>query len=193
MTRRISPASFLPDAFFCSKQKNKTTSLRMWFCGAEGGIISQACGREMRPHGIAVSDSGAKNSPPDCFLHAPHPLRVRIPQKQKTRTPDGVLVFWRRRGDSNPRTVLPAYSLSRGAPYSHLGTSAWLQVVSGYGGEKGGGESGIRTHGSCESPVFKTGSLNHSDISPHRFQSEAMFIVPYSHRYVNIQNQKVFH
>ena len=32
--------------------------------------------------------------------------------------------FWRRRGDSNPRTVLPAYSLSRGAPYSHLGTSA---------------------------------------------------------------------
>ena len=34
--------------------------------------------------------------------------------------------FWRRRGDSNPRTVLPAYSLSRGAPYSHLGTSAWL-------------------------------------------------------------------
>ena len=33
---------------------------------------------------------------------------------------------WRRRGDSNPRTVLPAYSLSRGAPYSHLGTSAWL-------------------------------------------------------------------
>ena len=132
MTRRISPASFLPDAFFCSKQKNKTTSLRMWFCGAEGGIISQACGREMRPHGIAVSDFGAKNSPPDCFLHAPHPLRVRIPQKQKTRTPDGVLVFWRRRGDSNPRTVLPAYSLSRGAPYSHLGTSAWLQVWVNY-------------------------------------------------------------
>ena len=30
-----------------------------------------------------------------------------------------------------------------------------------------GGEGGIRTHGPCGSPVFKTGSLNHSDISPH--------------------------
>ena len=29
-----------------------------------------------------------------------------------------------------------------------------------------GGEDGIRTHGSDESPVFKTGSLNHSDTSP---------------------------
>ena len=35
----------------------------------------------------------------------------------------------------------------------------WLEM-------KSGGESGIRTHGSFESPVFKTGSLNHSDISP---------------------------
>ena len=30
-----------------------------------------------------------------------------------------------------------------------------------------------------ESPVFKTGSLNHSDISPHLFQSEARTILPY--------------
>ena len=29
-----------------------------------------------------------------------------------------------------------------------------------------GGEGGIRTHGSCESLVFKTSSLNHSDTSP---------------------------
>ena len=29
-----------------------------------------------------------------------------------------------------------------------------------------GGEDGIRTHGSNESPVFKTGSLNRSDTSP---------------------------
>ena len=33
-------------------------------------------------------------------------------------------------------------------------------------GESIGGESGIRTHGSRESLVFKTSSLNHSDISP---------------------------
>ena len=30
-----------------------------------------------------------------------------------------------------------------------------------------GGEGGIRTHGSFESPVFKTGSLNRSDTSPY--------------------------
>ena len=32
--------------------------------------------------------------------------------------------------------------------------------------ENFGGEGGIRTHGSCESLVFKTSSLNHSDTSP---------------------------
>ena len=31
-----------------------------------------------------------------------------------------------------------------------------------------GGEGGIRTHGSFESLVFKTSSLNRSDTSPHR-------------------------
>ena len=30
-----------------------------------------------------------------------------------------------------------------------------------------GGEGGIRTHGSCESLVFKTSSLNHSDTPPN--------------------------
>ena len=33
-----------------------------------------------------------------------------------------------------------------------------------------GGESGIRTHGSCESLVFKTSSLNRSDISPYKLR-----------------------
>ena len=40
-----------------------------------------------------------------------------------------------------------------------MGTSAHYK--------KGGGESGIRTHGRCDTPpVFKTGSFNRSDISP---------------------------
>ena len=33
---------------------------------------------------------------------------------------------WRRRWDLNPCTLLHAYSLSRGAPYSHLGTSPFI-------------------------------------------------------------------
>ena len=36
-----------------------------------------------------------------------------------------------------------------------------------------------------ESPVFKTGSLNHSDISPHLFQSEANKIIPHRTPFVN--------
>ena len=36
-----------------------------------------------------------------------------------------------------------------------------------------------------ESPVFKTGSLNHSDISPHLVQSEANKIIPYPSAFVN--------
>ena len=76
----------------------------------------------------------------------------------------------------NPRCGFPHYSLSRGAPsatwvllqvqsykrYLHF----LLKVLSQCCRKRSGGESGIRTHGSCESPVFKTGSLNHSDISP---------------------------
>ena len=59
-------------------------------------------------------------------------------------------------------------------------------------GMKGGGESGIRTHGSFESPVFKTGSLNHSDISPHLFQSEAKLILPYLGRFVKGKRPYLF-
>ena len=72
---------------------------------------------------------------------------------------------WRGRRDLNPRTVLPAYSLSRGAPSAtwvlpRVENIEMMKLLSG-------GESGIRTHGPCGSPVFKTGSLNHSDISPN--------------------------
>ena len=68
-----------------------------------------------------------------------------------------VVSFWRRRRDLNPRAGYPTYSLSRGAP-SPLGYFSMVNII--------GGEREIRTPGSFESPVFKTGSLNHSDISP---------------------------
>ena len=46
-----------------------------------------------------------------------------------------------------------------------------------------GGEGGIRTHGSCESPVFKTGSLNHSDTSP--CLNDSLNIIPQLIDFVN--------
>ncbi len=55
--------------------------------------------------------------------------RKDFQKKQKNQTEKSGFI-WRRRGDSNPRTVLPAYSLSRGAPYSHLGTSYFCMAAS---------------------------------------------------------------
>ena len=74
----------------------------------------------------------------------------------------------------NPRDGYPPYALSRGASSANLSKSpdeVWYYyekmrsetaVLKRYGGE-----GGIRTHGSCESLVFKTSSLNHSDTSPY--------------------------
>ena len=103
------------------------------------------------------------------------PLYLAVPQRAATmlilfkkENPKEIIleVFWRRRRDLNPRTVLPAYSLSRGAP-----SATWVllhgcsyftdSVVCIWRREW---DSNPRLL--AESPVFKTGSLNHSDISP---------------------------
>ena len=74
---------------------------------------------------------------------------------------------WTYGGEGGIRTlapVTPAYSLSRGAPYSHLGTSPQDAIV----GERcwrREWDSNPRCFSA--SPVFKTGSLNRSDISPY--------------------------
>ncbi len=51
--------------------------------------------------------------------HSPSP-----PNKKEIRM---YLFFWRRRRDSNSRTSFPAYSLSRGAPSTYLGTSPYIK------------------------------------------------------------------
>ena len=40
----------------------------------------------IHPCGIAAADFAPKNSPPDCFLHGAHPLRVRIPTPKNKNT-----------------------------------------------------------------------------------------------------------
>ena len=76
---------------------------------------------------------------------------------------------WRRLRDLNPRDGYPPYALSRGASSANLSKSpdeVWYYYEKcSY--KRYGGEGGIRTHGSCESLVFKTSSLNHSDTSPY--------------------------
>ena len=51
--------------------------------------------------------------------------------------------------------VIPVYSLSRGAPYSHLGISPYMAEMVGF-----------EPTGTCMPTVFKTASLDHSDTSP---------------------------
>src|SRR5439155_26968644 len=66
------------------------------------------------------------------------------------RTPDGF-----------PRTAFP---VRRHRPLGDLsGTS--LGASDGPGN---GGEGGIRTHGAHRTPLFESGTLNHSDTSPRR-------------------------
>ena len=59
------------------------------------------------------------------------------------------------------RTLLP----EQGSPFTTWVHLQGLRIT--VGGV--GGEDGIRTHGSDESPVFKTGSLNRSDTSPRLY------------------------
>ncbi len=47
---------------------------------------------------------------------------------------------------------------------------------------RSGGESGIRTHGSFESPDFKAGSLDHSDISPYLVRDAGETGTPWGRR-----------
>ena len=93
------------------------------------------------------------------------PLEIRIAK----RFFKGFL--WRRWRDSNSRAGFPTYALSRGASsptWVHLRVVTLNIVYSVLlPKRKDGGEGGIRTHGSLESPVFKTGSLNRSDTSPN--------------------------
>ena len=109
-------------------------------------------------------------------IPAAKPARVQILKLYKEKHPsqsDGCF-SWRRLRDLNPRDGYPPYALSRGASSANLSKSpdeVWYYyekmrsetaVLKRYGGE-----GGIRTHGSCESLVFKTSSLNHSDTSPY--------------------------
>ena len=78
----------------------------------------------------------------------------------------------RRRRDLNPRAARTAYTLSRGASSANLSTSP-CRNRTGYSivPQAGKMAEGVRfelTAPSRESPVFKTGSLNRSDIPPNR-------------------------
>ena len=72
----------VPRGFDRKEQKDRadTKRYRLYLGALEG--IRPACA-VLAPCGKAAADLTAKNSPPDCFLNAISPLRVRIPFKGK--------------------------------------------------------------------------------------------------------------
>ena len=73
----------------------------------------------------------------------------------------------RRRRDLNPRAAINDLLPFQGSPFSHLGTSPKLKHIHdiiGLTTKRRRWDSNPRPL--SESPVFKTGSLNHSDTSP---------------------------
>ena len=104
-----------------------------------------------------------------CLTRRPSWVQILELYKEKHPSQSDGCFSWRRLRDLNPRDGYPPYALSRGASSANLSKSpdeVWYYYEKcSY--KRYGGEGGIRTHGSCESLVFKTSSLNHSDTSPY--------------------------
>ena len=90
------------------------------------------------PYGVSCfldrcTRPGYATPPYACDIFYAHPLTLGHPFPSTGRTwfiihkssEDAIFSSWRRGRDSNPRAGFPTYSLSRTAPYSHLGTSPY--------------------------------------------------------------------
>ena len=71
---------------------------------------------------------------------------------------------WRRRRDLNPRAGIPTYTLSRGAPSAKLGYFSTCRNCYSLRWRR---ERDSNPRCLSASLVFKTSSINHSDISPY--------------------------
>ena len=87
-----------------------------------------------------------------------------------------------RGGEGGIRTlapVTPAYSLSRGAPYSHLGTSPYMILV----GDKPGHAGGLAEREGFEPPVpFDITGFQDRLLKPLRHLSELFMLGYYSNK-----------
>ena len=85
-------------------------------------------------------------------------------------------------GEGGIRTlapVTPAYSLSRGAPYSHLGTSPYMILV----GDKPGHAGGLAEREGFEPPVpFDITGFQDRLLKPLRHLSELFMLGYYSNK-----------
>ena len=96
-------------------------STRVLFLTSEQGILSRAAALSPRFARCHVSE----NSPPDCFLphtsYAPslfESLASDTDEKQKVAPYGTTFYFWRRARDSNPRTAINGYTISKCLPDS---------------------------------------------------------------------------
>ena len=96
-----------------------------------------------------------------------------------------VCALARKEGFEPSRRFYPAYSLSRGAP-----SATWVLPRIQMQFEKLAERVGFEPTGTCAPPVFKTGSFNHSDISPLR--RRRLLNTPYSIAYRPPLCQQIF-
>ncbi len=151
--------------------------LRTPFCGTRKNVRVQSIPPFFRPQQQSRTPC-IRHRRRSCSLPAPSVLGFESFQSIKIKAPPEwvVLLFG---GEGGTRTLAPGFSRPTplaGAPRHQL---EYFSIVTLYDplftGDFLGGEGRIRTHGSFESPVFKTGSLNHSDTSPDMFLDFSTF------------------
>ncbi len=104
------------------QQEAKKDTFRCLFCWCERRdtvLLRKPCILGDRCFAtVPASDFGTKNSPPDCFLYVPHPLRLQVPHQQK-KTPFGVFFCWCERRDLNPYGITTRPSNVRVCRFRH--------------------------------------------------------------------------
>ena len=115
----------------------------------------------------------------------PRPAQFSAPQGRETER-QGEFLSWRGRRDLNPRAGFIQPTPLAGEPLRPLGYFR----RSGFTFKKLAERVGFEPTGTCAPPVFKTGSFNHSDISP--FRRRRLLNTPYSIAYPPPVCQQVF-
>ena len=147
-------------------------------------------------HGLqGVQENRLQYRPGQCPLSRPAPWRQsghdkgkkKEKNKEKTLEPLQFQGFlWRGRRDLNPRAGFIQPTPLAGEPLRPLGYFRVYRCSFKNLAER----VGFEPTGTCAPPVFKTGSFNHSDISP--FRRRRLLNTPYSIAYPPPVCQQVF-
>ena len=113
--------------FHKQKPRRSFERLGLWRTARDAAAAATPC--VCRPRAGVRSDFGAENSPPDCFLIAPHPLRVRVPaaflffmfsQKETSRSFERLVAHGALQGTRTPDLLVRSQTLYPAELAAHL-------------------------------------------------------------------------